>query len=149
MTDELAPTSHVIVLDSLSANEFAVEIDGERVAGVLNVSGLTPFKLDVKPALTKLVYEPFRLTKAVQRDPALPFNVWVRATINAKDDIDRPKRTLTVIAIDEGEEIRRWVFKNAWIGEVRYSDFDSGRSELVQETIVIYYDGVDVTWYGE
>jgi hypothetical protein len=133
-------------LDSLSANEFAVELENERAAGVFRVSGLITFKLDVKPSLTKIAREPFKLVKMVQRDPQLPFNRWIRETAQAKDDIVRPMRTLDIIALDDGTETRRWKVKGAWISEISYSDFDTGSSELVQETLTIYYDEIEEGW---
>lgn len=139
-----SPTGQAI--DSLSANEFAVEIEGTRATGIFRVSGLVTFKLDVKPSLTKVVRDPFKIVKMVQRDPNLPFNRWVRETVQAKDDIVRPLRTLEIIALDDGVETRRWKIKGAWISEISYSDFDSGSSELVQETLVIHYEDVEETW---
>ena len=127
-------------IDSLSANEFEVLLDGERVQGVFRISGLLPFKLEVKPSLTKLVREPFKLAKIVQRDPSLPFNRWLRESIDAEDDIVRPTRTLEILAVDDGEEIRRWTIKGAWISEVSYSDFNSASSDLIEETVTIHYD---------
>lgn len=135
-------------IDSLSANEFAVELDGARVTGIFRVTGLIPFKLDVKPTLTKRVRDPFKLTKMVQRDPENLFNRWVKDTVAARDDIVRPTRQLAVIAIDDGTEIRRWLIKDAWIAEVSYSDFNSGSSELIEETLVIYYEDIEEQWIG-
>src|SRR5690606_12924135 len=139
-----SPTGQAI--DSLSANEFAVEIEGTRATGIFRVSGLVTFKLDVKPSLTKVVRDPFKIVKMVQRDPNLPFNRWVRETVQATDDIVRPLRTLEIIALDDGVETRRWKIKGAWISEISYSDFDSGSSELVQETLVIHYEDVEERW---
>jgi hypothetical protein len=135
-------------IDTLAANEFAVEIDGERVSGVFRVSELVAFKLDVKPALTKYMQEPFKISKMLQRDPHNPFNRWVRETIAARDDIAHPKRLLSIIAIDDGVESRRWVVKGAWIAEIRYSDFNSSSAELVEETLLIRYDDMEVVWAG-
>ena len=133
-------------IDSLSANEFEVQLDGETVKGVFKVSGLLSFKLEVKPSLTKLVRDPFKVSKMVQRDPNMPFNRWVRETVGAKDDIVRPTRTLDILAIDDGEEIRRWTITGAWISEISYSDFNSASSDLIEETLTIHYDDISETW---
>ncbi len=146
MADET--TAVVTHVDSLSANEFAVLLDDERVQGIFKVSGLLPFKLEVKPSLTKLVRDPFKLSKMVQRDPTLPFNRWLRDTIAARDDIVRPTRTLAILAEDDGEEIRRWTVTGAWISEISYSDFNSSSSELIEETLTIRYDDISETWYA-
>lgn len=148
MPDETISTASPAgqAVDSLSANEYAVELEGVPAKGIFRVSGLVTFKLDVKPSQTKFVRDPFKIVKMVQRDPELPFNRWVRETVQAKDDIVRPLRVLEVIALDDGVETRRWKVKGAWISEISYSDFDSGSSELVQETLVIQYEDVEETW---
>lgn len=144
MADEMK--SLAVHIDSLSANEFEVLLDGERLQGVFRVSGLLPFKLDVKPSLTKLVREPFKLSKMVQRDPQLPFNRWLRDTVASRDDIVRPTRTLEIVAVDDGKETRRWTVKEAWISEISYSDFNTGSSDLVEETVIIHYDDIEESW---
>lgn len=144
MADEMK--SLAVHVDSLSANEFEVLLDGERLQGVFRVSGLLPFKLDVKPSLTKLVREPFKLSKMVQRDPQLPFNRWLRDTVASRDDIVRPTRTLEIVAVDDGKETRRWTVKEAWISEISYSDFNTGSSDLVEETVIIHYDDIEESW---
>ena len=144
MADE--NTALMVQVDSLSANEFQVLVGEERVQGVFRIIGLLPFKLDVKPSLTKLVREPFKLSKMVQRDPNLAFNRWLRETIDAKDDIVRPVRTLHIVAVDDGQEIRRWTIEGAWISEVSYSDFDSASSNLIEETLTIRYEDITETW---
>lgn len=145
MNDSLALVQSV---DSLSANEFSVSIDGEVITGIFKLSGLAPFKMEMKPAATRLLRDPVRITKMVQRDPATPVNRWVMETVTAKDDIVRPIRTLDISALDDGVEVRRWSLKGAYISELSYSDFDSGSGELVQETLVIQYEDVDIAWFN-
>lgn len=147
MPDEMTTTAAVHI-DSLSANEFEVRLNGEKIGGVFRLSDLVPFKLEVKPSLTKIVREPFKLCKMVQRDPQLPFNVWLRESIDAKDDLVRPTRTLEILAIDDGEEIRRWTVQGAWIAEVTYSDFNTASNELIEETVTIHYDDINETWHA-
>jgi hypothetical protein len=74
--------------------------------------------------------------------------VWIQETIKAAGDIMPPKRTVTILALDDGIEIRRWTIKNAWISEISYSDFDTGSGELIQETLTIHYEAVEETWGG-
>jgi hypothetical protein len=140
-------TGSVKQVDSLSANEFAVELDGVRLEGIFKISGFIPFKLDVKPVnQLKQVQDAFKIVRMVRRDPAEPMNAWLRDTVSAGADIARPKRTLTIIAVDDGLEIRRWTLSDAWVSEIAYSEFDTGSSELVQETLTIRWDSVQETW---
>ena len=59
--DKSAP---VQMLDSLSAYEFQVEIDGQVISGVFGVHGLTSYRRKASAALL--------ITKIVQREPNTP-----------------------------------------------------------------------------
>lgn len=145
MSENAAPNSAYI--DSLSANEFMVELDDALVTGVFRVTGLVSFKLDMKStAQSKLIHESFKIARMVQRDPHLPFNQWLRETLTAGDDIVRPTRTLAVVAVDDGVETRRWTFKGAYITEVSYSEFNTGSGELIEETVTIQYESLEESW---
>src|SRR5262249_30298875 len=121
--------------------------EGETVGGVFRIEGLISFKLDVKgTSALKVVKEPFKIVKMVQRDPQNAFNRWLIETVGAKADIVRPKRTLAIIAVDDGTPIRRWTVSGAWISEVAYSDFNTGSGDLVEETITIQWDDIEEIW---
>lgn len=137
----------LVAVDSLVANEFAVELEGVRLPGVFRVTGLTPFKLDIiNPSAMVIAREPFQFAKMVQRDGTSPFNVWLRETIAAKNSPLRPKRTLAVVAIDDGVETRRWTAKGAYIIAVSYSSFDTGSSEMVEEYVSVLYEDIEESW---
>lgn len=141
---------HRSTIDSLTANEFAVELNDERLTGIFRVIGLSPFKLEVKTTTQlKAIKEPFQIVKMFQRDPANPINAWMRETAAAGVDIVRPSRTLAVLALDGGVEVRRWTFKGAWISAVSYSDFNTGSGDLIEETITIQWDEVEIEWDSE
>lgn len=141
------PGTGLKAIDSLSANEFAVEVDGERVDGIFRVSNLVSFKLDIKTTTAlKPIKEAFKVVKMVQRNPNTPINRWIRETVGAKADIVRPQRTLTILAVDDGVEIRRWTVNGAWISGISYSEFNTGSGELVEETLTIEWDSIDESW---
>ena len=131
-------------VDGQLAKEFGLEIDGQRVTGILAIRGLVAFRLDVRTttAIRKL-QEPFKITRMVQLDPQHPCNVWVRETFDAGEDIVRPARTLCLLALDKGVETQRWTVYDAWISEVGYSDFDSSSSDILEETLTIQYEDVE------
>ncbi|MEZ4669621.1 MAG: phage tail protein [Anaerolineae bacterium] len=136
-------------IDSLSANEFMVEMDDMPIDGIFRVVGLVPFKLEVKStSALKATKDSFQIVKMVRRDPQNPFNTWLRESVNTKTDIVRPTRTLVIIAVDDGNETRRWVVKGAWISAVSYSDFNTGSGELVEETLTIQWDDIETVWPG-
>ena len=147
MTSEIVPENHMRAVDSLVANEFRLEIDGQPTTGIFTIAGLTSFKLEVKATnQLRKTAEPFTVTKMVQRDPHLPFNAWLRETYAAGADIMRPTRTLTIVAVDDGEDVRIWTVKKAWISAVSFSSFNSGSSEMVEETIEIRYEDISESW---
>lgn len=133
-------------VDSLTANEFHIEINGQIVTGIFAVSGLSSFSLkldDSKPVGFK--YPSLLVTKMVQQDPNLPFNKWVREAIDARGTV-LPTREISIVAMDEGAETRRWVYRNAWISHVEFSDFDTALEYLVEEKITIQHGGVEEIW---
>jgi len=129
-------------VDSLSTNEFQVELDGEKVSGIFGVHGLTVRALD--PTTGEAVRRPVVISKMVQRDPALPLNTWLRETL-AKPG-EKVTRGLAIVAMDEGVESLRWVLTEAWISDVAYSDFDASRRELIEERLTIQHSGVQTIW---
>lgn len=135
------------VVDSLTANEFRVEINGQTMTGVFSVHGLTSFslKLDENGRPVGVNYPPLVITKMVQQDSSLPFNAWVREAVQARGTV-LPTREISVVAMDEGNETRRWVYHQAWISEVTFSDFDTALEYLVEEKIVIRHGGVEEIW---
>ncbi len=128
-------TTDFETVDSLVANEFAFEIDGEVVQGMFTVSNLVTYTSDGETF-------PFEVSKMVQRDPNTPFNSWHRETIDGKN----PTRTVAVVAIDDGVETRRWTFSGAKIQSIRYSAFDTASNEMVAEIYTIAYDSVAESW---
>ena len=147
MSTRSSATKSTKHIDSLSANEFRVELDGEVVDGVFKIIGLVSFKLEVKQASAlKMMKDPIQIVKMVRRDPNNVFNRWLRESISVQTDIQRATRTLTVIAVDDGEEIRRWLIKGAWISAVSYSDFDSASGQLVEETLTLQWESIETQW---
>ncbi len=139
MTQE---NTNIQAVDSLSANEFRVEIDGEIVTGIFGVQGLRIRSVDMSAG--RLVHHPLTITKMVQQDAEQPFNRWTRETL-AKPT-EKVTREIAVVAIDEGVETRRWVYENAWISEIAFSDFNTGSTELIEERLVIQHSGVEEIW---
>jgi phage tail-like protein len=127
----------------LVANEFEVELEGEKMLGVFSVSGLTTFKLN---EAGQQVYRPVQITKMVQRDGNNRFNKWLRQTLNSRDESERPTRVVAIVAVDDGLETRRWTLHNAYIVEVTYSAFDTASTEMVEEMVTLRYTSIEETW---
>lgn len=130
-------TDQIIELDSLVANEFTVEIDGQALTGIFGVQGFVPYQLHAptEPRVT--------ITKMVQRDAHNVFNKWLR---DAETNGRNATRELAIVAVDDGVETRRWTLKGAYIVSVGYSDFDSASTEMVEERVTIGYSEVEHRW---
>lgn len=136
----------VQAVDSLSANEFSVEVGGERATGIFAVTGLSSYALrmeDGKPV--GMDFPPIVVTKMVQQDVTNPFNKWTRETVAARGT-RLPTRDVAIVALDEGIETRRWVYRNCWISSIQFSDFDTALDFLVEEKITIQHGGVEEIW---
>ncbi len=140
MTD-MTEANTLVTLDSLSANEFRVEINGETVEGIFRISGFKPFDFVNTGNPNTLT-----LTKMVQRNGNSVFNKWVRESIQTLGMDVNPTRTVEIVFVDDEEEVRRWALKNAFLVSLAYSDLDTARTELVEEIAIIQYAGVEITW---
>lgn len=139
-------SEHVQTSDSLSANEFIIEIAGERVTGVFAVTGVSSYMLkmqDGKPV--GMDFPAITITKMVQQDSNLPFNQWTRETVAARGT-RLPTRDISIVAMDEGVETRRWVYRNCWISAIQFSDFDTALDFLIEEKITVQHGGVEEVW---
>lgn len=133
-------------VDSLSSNEFVVELNGQRVTGIFSVTGLSSYSLkieDGKPV--GMEYPSLVVTKMVQQDASLAFNQWTRETVAARGT-RLPTRDIAIVAMDEGVETRRWVYRNCWISNIAFSDFDTALDFLIEERITIEHGGVEEVW---
>lgn len=139
-------SEHIQSSDSLSANEFIVEINGERVTGIFAVTGVSSYMLklqDGKPV--GMDFPPITITKMVQQNSNLAFNQWTRETVAARGT-RLPTRDISVVAMDEGVETRRWIYRNCWISSIQFSDFDTALDFLIEEKITIQHGGVEEVW---
>lgn len=133
-------------VDSLSSNEFVVEIAGERATGIFSVSGLSSYSLKLEAGKpVGLEYPPLVITKMVQQDASLQFNQWTRETVAARGT-RLPTRDVAVVAMDEGVETRRWIYRNCWISNIEFSDFDTDKEFLIEERITIQHGGIEEVW---
>ncbi len=132
-----------VEIDSLIANEYSVELEGETVNGIFRVSNLQTYATDEHG---NRVMPPFIITKMVQRDGNLPMNRWLRDTMTARGSADVVKRDLAILAVDDGVVTRRWVVRGASITNIAYSDFNSAESLMVEERLTISYDDIEEEW---
>ena len=141
--EKLYMTNNIQEVDSLVANEFAVEIGGEVASGIFSVRGLTLYQVDENG---KRIKPPFEITKMVQRDSDNTFNQWHRETMDSRDSDKNPTRKIAIVAIDDGVETRRWTVEDAYIASIRYTDYDTASFEMIEETYLIMYSDIKESW---
>ena len=127
------------MLDSLVSNEFAFEINGERVNGVLHIGHLVTFRLQEDG---KRLLPPFEVSKIVERDASSVFNTWLRETIAVRESASRPRRDVTIVAVDDGVVTRRWTARNAFPTKVQASDLKADGNEVAIETLELAHEGL-------
>ncbi len=127
------------LLDSLVASEFEIEINGSKLTGIFRISNLVSLKFD---ETGKRHTPPFEIAKMVQRDVSSAFNIWLIESTNARSGSTRPTRDIVIKAVDDGLVTRTWTIKNAFLMEVRYSDFNVASFEMVEEVYTLGYEDI-------
>jgi T4-like virus tail tube protein gp19 len=124
-------------VNTLQASEFAVTLDGEVIDTILSCEMfeyLTAAGDADKPFLT--------FYKQVEDSRDSVFNRWLSETLGSKEPSSRPRRTFVVTAVNDGNPIRRWTFKDAWIAAVAQGSLDSTSHEFAAERVKLGYDTI-------
>ena len=123
-------------LDSLSANEFHVEIDGTTATGIFGVSGI--FSRSVDLSAGRLVNPPITITKMVSRtgDPLQPVDGETLA-----NPTTRVTRQVAVVATDEAAKPGAGSSKTPGSATSRSRTSTPSRDALVEERLVIQHHG--------
>ena len=142
-------------IDPFRAFNFKVYIDGKDVGGFSEVSGLssdgdvvdyregTDLELTTRklPGLRK--YNPITLKRGYTTDRYL----WIwYASISAGK---RERRDGTIaLRNDEGKEVMRWHFENAWINKIEGPTFKASGNEVAMESVELVHEGLTVELAG-
>jgi phage tail-like protein len=142
-------------IDPFRAFNFKVYIDGKDVGGFSEVSGLssdgdvvdyregTDVELTTRklPGLRK--YNPITLKRGYTTDRYL----WTwYANISAGK---RERRDGTIaLRNDEGKEVMRWHFENAWINKIEGPTFKASGNEVAMESVELVHEGLTVELAG-
>jgi hypothetical protein len=124
-------------INTLQANGFAVTLDGEAVDTILSselFEYLTAEGDANKPLLT--------FFKQVEESRDTVFNRWLAETLGSQSPANRPRRTFVVTAVNDGNAIRRWTFKGAWIAAVGQGSLDSTSHDFAVERVKLGYDTI-------
>ena len=125
------------VVNTLQANQFVVTLDGEAIDTILSCDMfeyLTAEGAADKPPLT--------FYKQVEDSRDTVFNRWLAETLASETPSSRPRRNFVVTAVNDGNPIRRWTFRGAWIAAVAQGSLDSTSHDFAVERIKLCYDKI-------
>jgi hypothetical protein len=80
--------------------------------------------------------------KQVEDSRDTVFNRWLGETLGNPEPAIRPRRTFVVTAVNDGNAIRRWTFKGAWIAAVGQGSLDSTSHDFAVERVKLGYDTI-------
>jgi hypothetical protein len=129
--------------NTLQVNEFAVTLDGEAIDTVLSCElfeYLTAEGDADKPLFT--------LYKQVEDSRDTVFNRWLVETLGSQSPSSRPRRTFVVTAVNDGNVIRRWTFRGAWIAAAAQGGLDSTSHDFAVERVKLGYDKISCELLG-
>jgi|SRR5579875_134239 len=153
------PVANIIKEDPLVVNHFFLEIDGEVISQLSEVSGLD-VELEVTDFQQQLPNGQYAQRKAFSK-PKWTGELTVKrlAPLNAAQDslwkwfeairkkgmsvsaLDSQRKNGSLVIYDSTlKEIARWNFMNAWPSKISTDSFTVGGNDPVSETVTIQYE---------
>ncbi len=124
-------------INTLQMNEFVVTLDGETIDTILSCDLFEYLTAEGDAAKSLLTFY-----KQVEDSRDTAFNRWLIETLGSQSPSNRPRRTFVVTAVNDGNAIRRWTFKGAWIAAVAQGGIDSTSYEFAVERVKLGYDTI-------
>jgi phage tail-like protein len=156
------PVANVIKEDPLVVNHFFLEVDGQVISQLSEVSGLD-LELEVADFQQQLPNGQYAQRKALSK-PKWTGELTVKrlAPLDATNDplwkwfeairkkgmsvaaLDAQRRNGSLVIYDSTlTEIARWNFMNAWPSKISTDSFSVGGNDPVSETVTIQYEQLD------
>ena len=156
------PIANIIKEDPLVANHFFLEVDGEVISQLSDVSGLD-VELEVTDFQQQLPNGQYAQRKAFSK-PKWTGELTVKrlAPLDATQDalwkwfetirkkgmsisaIDSERKNGSLVIYDSAlKEIARWNFMNAWPSKISTDSFTVTSNEPVAESVTIQYEQLD------
>lgn len=129
--------------NTLQANEFTVEIDGELIDSIVTCEAFTYLQGDAGGGRSSI-----SMRKRVEDSPTTAFNRWLIETLAAPAADSRPCRTVVVTALNDGTPIRRWTFAGSKIMSIVQGGFEVDSYEFADEQVTIGYDRMSCELLG-
>lgn len=158
------PATNAESSDPLVANYFFLEVDGEVVSQLSEVSGL-----DVELEETEIQQQPANGQYAQRKAFSKPkwtgeMSVKRLAPVDATNDflwkwfnairdkgmstssLDQRRKNGSIIIYDSTlKEVSRWNFYNAWPSKISNDSFTVGNNDPVSETVTVQYEKLERT----
>jgi phage tail-like protein len=158
------PVTNVESSDPLVANHFFLEVDGEVVSQLSEVSGLD-VELEVTEIQQQLANGQYAQRKAFSK-PKWTGEMSVKrlAPVDATQDslwkwfntirdkgmsissLDQQRKNGSVVIYDSTlKEVARWNFYNAWPSKISNDSFTVGGNDPISETVTVQYEKLERT----
>jgi phage tail-like protein len=158
------PATTVAKSDPLVANHFFLEIDGEVVAQLSEVSGLD-VELEVAEIQQQLASGQYEQRKAFSK-PKWTGEISIKrlAPVDATQDalwkwfnsirekgmkissLDQQRKNGSVVIYDSTlAEVARWNFYNAWPSKISNDSFTVGGNDPISETVTLQHEKLERT----
>jgi phage tail-like protein len=158
------PATTVAKSDPLVANHFFLEIDGEVVAQLSEVSGLD-VELEVAEIQQQVASGQYEQRKAFSK-PKWTGEISIKrlAPVDATQDalwkwfndirekgmkissLDQQRKNGSVVIYDSTlAEVARWNFYNAWPSKISNDSFTVGGNDPISETVTIQHEKLERT----
>jgi len=131
------------VVNTLQANQFVVTLDGEAIDTILSCD-----MFEYLTAEGAADQPPLTFYKQVEDSRGTVFNRWLAETLASETPSSRPRRNFVVTAVNDGNPIRRWTFRGAWIAAVAQGSLDSTSHDFAVERIKLCYDKITCELLG-
>lgn len=138
--------------EAYRTDEFVVEIEGVESPGVTKVGGLSEGEVEVieqpdggsnvvhKISSGIIKYDDLTLERNVDGTQAdEDFREWFTEMfeLDGTGTGSQLRRNGSVVKKQFGEEVMRFAFEGAWIKSSKFTDLDTGSSDLMKQTLVL------------
>ncbi|HXW82006.1 MAG TPA: phage tail protein [Acidimicrobiales bacterium] len=158
------PATNVESSDPLVANHFFLEVDGEVVSQLSEVSGLD-VELEVTDIQQQLANGQYAQRKTFSKPKwtgelsvkrlapvdATQDSLWkwfntIRDKGMSVSSLDQQRKNGSVVIYDSTlKEVSRWNFFNAWPSKISNDSFTVGGNDPISETVTVQYEKLERT----
>jgi phage tail-like protein len=141
--------------DALVAHRFGIQIDGQQVEYLQEISALTmeqdvitleQITPDGKPIVRKLpgAKKSGEMTVGRGMDQSPTFSTWISTSLKGDISNARKNATVEVLTPDGASAIKRYHLFNAWVSKLEGATLKAGESAPVTERVTIQFEDITI-----